>query len=506
MEQSRTKNVLRNILSSLLAGIIGTVLPFFVRTYTIKYLGSEYMGLNNLCSSILYVLSATDFGVANAFSYRLYKPLAQQDKSEVGRLLNFYKKVYLAIGGIIFVIGIIILPFFKCFISQNAPQDVNVYVVFLIYLMNTVISYTVFAYRNLILTAAQRKDYESIATSITFLILYMSQIILIRTRHYYISVCMLPFCTLLSNTLQNIIVRHKYAEYIPCGAISKKEISVLIKDIFSVAVYKFRDISRNAFDNIVISTFVGLVILSNYQNYYMVLTVPIWLLTMFYISILPSVGNFAALNSREEMYEIYNKNAFIMLFLSSWFAICYCFLIQDFIVIWLGAEFRLSWTAAVLFAIYIYLYGEVMVIKIMRESIGLWNSGRLWAVVEMIVNLILNVVLIIFLGVEGIILATIISILFISIPVENYIIFNQYFIGKGNDKIKSLLVNVIWTVGTALVVGVFCYFAPNIRYVSFAYKTLVCALFPPLSCFLCFYRTEEMKFVKGILVKLVGRK
>lgn len=493
-------------MSSLFIGVIGTLFPFFVRTCTIKYLGSEYMGLNNLCSSMLYVLSAADLGIANAFSYRLYKPIAQNNRDEVGRLLNFYKKVYLVIGMIILVIGIIILPFFKCFISQNIPQDVNVYMVFLIYLINTFISYSVFAYKNLILTAAQRKDYESIATSIAFIILYMSQIFLLRMRHYYISLCMLPICTLFGNTLQSMIVRYKYPEYVPYGTISNKEISILINDIFSVAIYKFRDISRNAFDNIIISTFAGLIILSNYQNYYMILTVPVWLLTMLYLSVLPSMGNFAVSNSREEVYKIYKKNAFIMYFSAAWLSIGYYFLIQDFIVIWLGEEFRLSNIAVVLFAMYIYLYGETMVIKTMRESIGLWNSGRIWAAVEMVANLILNIVFIIFLGVEGIILATIISILFISIPTENRIIFSQYFVGKGKDKVKNMVINVIWTVCTAFIVGGLCHFSPNIQYVSFVYKLLICVLIPPLSCILCFYKTQEFKFIKDMLTRMIGRR
>ncbi|MCX4375142.1 MAG: hypothetical protein OSJ61_03125 [Lachnospiraceae bacterium] len=505
MEQPRTKNVIRNLLSAFLTGIIGTLLPFFVRTYTIKYLGSEYMGLGNLCSSILYVLSATDLGVANAFAYRLYKPIAEGNKEEVCRLLGFYKRIYLAIGLVIFCVGIAILPFFKCFISQNIPDDVNVYLVFFLYLLNTVISYSVFAYKNLIFSADQRKDYESMTTTITFGILYLGQIILIRMRLYYLSVCLLPISTFICNMLRNWIATCKYPDYVPRGNISRSEATLLKKDIFSVAIYKFRDISRNAFDNIVISTFAGLIVLSNYQNYYMVLTVPVWMLSILYMSILPSVGNFAVSNSQEEMYGIYKKNTFILSFLSAWFAICYCFLIQDFIVVWLGVEFRLSWTAAVLFSVYIYLHGEAMNIKIMRESIGLWNQGRIWAGIEMVTNILLNVILIIWMGVEGIILATILSILLISIPVENRIIFRQYFEGKGIDKVKSMLINVIWTVCTAAVVGVLCGFASHIQYISFVYKVCVCMLIPPLSCMLCFYHTEEFRFVKDILVSMIRR-
>ena len=117
----------------------------------------------------------------------------------------------------------------------------------------------------------------------------------------------MPFCTLFENLFRNWIANHKYPDYVPHGNISKNERAALRKDIFSVAVYKFRDISRNAFDNIVISTFMGLVVLSNYQNYYMVCIVPIWLLSTFYMSALPSVGNFALLNREEALYGLYKK-------------------------------------------------------------------------------------------------------------------------------------------------------------------------------------------------------
>lgn len=502
MKQKRTTNVIRNLLSAFLTGIIGTIFPFFVRTYTIRYLGSEYMGLNNLCASILHVLSAADLGIANAFAFRLYKPMAEGNKEEVCRLLGFYRKAYLAIGMVILGAGLVLLPFIKLFISQNIPDGVNVYSIFFLYLLNTVLSYTVFAYKNLLFSADQRKDYESLTTTLSFGLLYIGQIMLVCRKQYYLSVCMLPVSTLFCNLLRNWIASRKYPGYIHFGMISREGAADLKRDIFSVAVYKFRDISRNAFDNIVISTFAGLVVLSDYQNYYMVLTVPVWMLTIMYMSVLPSVGNFAVSNSQGEMYGIYKKNVFIMSFLAAWFAICYCFLIQDFIAIWLGAQFQLPWAAAILFSIYIYLHGEVMNIKIMRESIGLWNQGRIWAGIEMAANILLNVLLVNWMGIEGIILATILSILLISIPVENRIIFSRYFNGKGMDKVKSVLLHVVWAVCTAAAAGVLCRYAPRMQYVSFAYKLCVCIMVPPISCILCFRHTEEYQFVKVTLAGL----
>ena len=140
-------------------------------------------------------------------------------------------------------------------------------------------------YNNLIFLADQRRDYESNLYTINFIMLYGSQIAMIVTRHYYLSVIMFPVCTFFSSIIRNIFVKKRYPQYVPRGRISDEIRRSLWKDILSVTVYKLRDISRNSFDNIVISSFLGLVVLSNYQNYYMVVTLPNLLLSIFYNSI-----------------------------------------------------------------------------------------------------------------------------------------------------------------------------------------------------------------------------
>lgn len=102
--------------------------------------------------------------------------------------------------------------------------------------------------------------------------------------------------------------------------------------------------------------------------------------TVQYISISRNLGKESAIcaglsKSKGDYAALMDVDLFIFPFLSAWFAICFCFLIQDFIEIWLGEELKLSWTAAILFSIYIDLHGEAMNIKIMRESIGLWEQG-----------------------------------------------------------------------------------------------------------------------------------
>lgn len=482
------------------------VFPFVVRACTIKYLGSEYMGLNNLCTSILHVLSVTDLGLENAFAFQLYKPVAKGDKEEVCRLLNCYRKIYFAIGMVVLGAGLMILPFFQSFISSDIPEGINVYLIFFLYLLNTVISYTFFAYKSLLFIADQRKDYESIILSIYFCILYSVQILLLRAHQYYLSVFVMPVCTLIAKIVRNQIAVRKYPDYHPQGIVSQSQKAALKADAFSIAVYKLRDISRDAFDSVALSAVKGLIVLSNYQNYYMVMNVPLLLLNMLYANILPSMGNFVVSNDSKEVYDVYRKMAFIMTRTAGWFAICYGFLIQDFIVIWLGTEYRMSWQIVVLFSVYIYLYGETKLAQIMREGTGMWRRGRIWAAVEMMANLGLNILLLLWIGTEGVILATVISVLLISIPMENRIIFSGYFAGKGSYKLKSMAVSALWLAGTAGIAALFCGIAPRIQYVNFIYKSCVCALIPPLTCILCFHRTEEFQFLRDVARRVIGKR
>lgn len=45
------------------------------------------------------------------------------------------------IGGFIAVIGLILLPFIRNFISGDVPKDINIYILFFVYIVNTSGSY-----------------------------------------------------------------------------------------------------------------------------------------------------------------------------------------------------------------------------------------------------------------------------------------------------------------------------------------------------------------------------
>ena len=132
----KTKNAKKGIISGVVNKVITLLIPFIVRTIFIRVIGIEYAGLNSLFTSILQVLNLAELGFASAVVYSMYKPIAERDDSTICALLNFYRRVYKIVGLVVLGAGILSLPFIKYFINGNPPEDINLYVVYLVFLFN----------------------------------------------------------------------------------------------------------------------------------------------------------------------------------------------------------------------------------------------------------------------------------------------------------------------------------------------------------------------------------
>ena len=149
MKIEREKNSLRNTATGIVNRCVNLLIPFVVRTIIIHKLGSEFLGLNSLFTSIIQVLNLTELGIGNALVFSMYKPIAEDNTEEISVLLSLYKKIYSLIGIIVFVLGMIIMPFLPHLIDMDsmAGTNINVYILFLMYLIHTTLTYLFFAYK-----------------------------------------------------------------------------------------------------------------------------------------------------------------------------------------------------------------------------------------------------------------------------------------------------------------------------------------------------------------------
>ena len=187
MKIERTKNAKRNMIFGTALKLYQILLPFVMRTAMVYCLGVQYLGLNSLFTSILQVLNLAELGVGSAMVFSMYRPIAEEDHKTICALINLYKWYYRIIGVVVMVAGLILLPFIPHLINGEVPKDINVYVLYLLNLGATVLTYWLFAYRNSVLQGYQRSDVVSKVNIVTDTVKYALQIgaLFIFQNYYY---------------------------------------------------------------------------------------------------------------------------------------------------------------------------------------------------------------------------------------------------------------------------------------------------------------------------------
>ena len=240
MKLNRTKNAMRNSFFGIVLKIYQIIVPFIMRTIFLYTLGVQYLGLNSLFSSVLQVLNLAELGVGSAMVFSMYKPIADNDDKKVCALMNLYKKYYRIIGGVIACIGLIITPFVKYFISGEVPSDINIYLIYLLNLGATVLTYWLFAYKNSLLLAFQRNDVIHKITIVNDTVKYIFQIgALLFLRNYYAYLIIILGAQIVNNIITAIVVDKMYPQYVAGGTLPEndiKDIKQRIKDLFTAKV------------------------------------------------------------------------------------------------------------------------------------------------------------------------------------------------------------------------------------------------------------------------------
>ena len=507
LKSDRIKNTRRNAIWGIVNKFITILLPFITRTVLIYVLGVEYVGINGLFSSILQVLSLAELGFSSAIVYSMYKPLAENDNDVICALLQFYKKIYRCIGSIVLIIGVALIPFLKYLISGSCPSDVNIYVVYIIYLLNTSCSYFLFAYKKSLLSAVQRQDIISKVAMINKIISSFIQIVgLLLLKQYYIFIVVLPLMSLLDNLLCEFLAKKYYPQFECHGKLDKKYKEDIIEKTKGLLIHKICGVTRNSCDNIFISMFLGLTPVGIYSNYYYVMSSVRGILDVFTVSMSASVGNSVAIESVEKNYKNLNLFTFIYEWLCGWCTVCMLCLFQPFMRIWVGEKAMFSFDVVIAICIYFYVWTIGDIKSQYADAAGLWWKDRIRASVEAIANIALNYVLVKNFGVFGIVIATAISILFIGFPWSTKIVFDNYF--KGKSFLRYMRDEVFYAVVTIIVCFVtyeICNFVNVSGILGLIIYAVICVIIPNVLYLLAYFKSryfkDAVRFVKKIVVK-----
>lgn len=503
--QNRSHNSIKNSLFGLLNRLIFMLFPFVIRTVIIYKLGNEYVGLNSLFTSILNILNLTELGFGSAMVFYLYKPINDNNYEMISSILNLYKKIYTIIGSVILVLGLIIMPFLKFLIHGSYPADINIYILYLIYLSNTVISYFFFAYRQSLLKAYQRADVVSNISSIVHVVLYVLQIVvLLCFTNYYVYLVLLPLSTLVHNILIYFRSRKMYKDIQVKGKLSRE----LTKSIFSrtgaLFGHKLGAVLITSMDNIIISTFLGLSTLAIFNNYYYIITSINGIIDILASSILFSIGNYLLNKNKDEVYDLFKKLTYINILIVGFCTTCLICLYQDFMLLWVGEENIIrEFYVIVLFGVYFFSWKSRIVALNFKDAAGMWKNDRLKPYVGVVFNLLLDIVLIQVIGMEGVLISTIFVMLCIYFPWETYVLFKDLFKRSPLKYIFQYFCYIIITILCTAIVYWITTFIPVYNIQTFICEVLVVIACTSIIWILCTFRTSGYRFMMDKIKKFI---
>ena len=415
MRIERIKNTSRNMVYGTALQILKLIVPFFMRTVILYLLGVEYLGLNSLFTSVLSVLNLAELGVGSAMVYSMYKPIVDDDVDKICALMSLYKKYYRLIGIVICVMGLFLLPFIPELISGEVPEDINVYVLYLLNLSATVFSYWLFAYKSSILQAHQRNDIISKATLVTESVKYLFQFfVLLFFKNYYLYVMVILLTQIFNNILTAILAEKIYPEYCARGKLPRKEqknINCRIRDLFTA---KVGTVVVYSSDTIVISAFLGLTVLAVYQNYYYLFTAVTSMITIIFTSVRAGLGNSIIVDNKEKLFRDFQKLLLIIVWLAGFCSTCFLCLYQPFMELWVGADLLLDFGVVICLVVYFFVHCLNIFLNSYKDASGMWHEDRFRPLVEAVSNLVLNIVLVQYIGLYGIVLSTVLSMLLVA--------------------------------------------------------------------------------------------
>ena len=418
-------------------------------------------------------------------------------------ILAFYRRVYRIIGLVILLCGLIVCPFLGIMIRDAGGISENIYILYLMYLVNRVLSFMLFAHKEALLNAAQRLDIVHIAVFAVRSLLQLTAIVVFRSIYLY-ALMLIPGTVLYYVSL-DILSKRKFAQYYPEGKIDEATGRNVMKQVAGVTISNVLGVSRDSLSTILITSFFGLYIAGKYANYCAVYEVVIGFFLVTTRAVQASIGNSIVSETAEKNYENLTKMEFLHNIVITACTVYMLTLYQPFMKMWMGEALMFPDPFMMLFLLYFHIRAMGEVRNAYFSALGYWWKAKWIFVAEAVAVILLMICLGKLFGAGGIIIAPSISVLTVNYFGITNLIFREYFKTGPGEYYCNRIVYTVITVLVSAVSWMVCDLVPYEGVAGIAVRlvscTLVVAILIPSLMYLLKreYMKESVAFVRQII-------
>ena len=406
------------------------------------------MGLSGTLGSLLGFLNIAELGIGAAIGYVLYKPIAESDELKIKEIVSVLGYLYRCIGHIILFLGFLLslaLPF----IFKNEPFTSGViFIGFYAYLFSSLIGYYN-NYKQVLLSADQReyevKGYYQIIISIMTLV---QMVFALYTGNFYIFFLL----QLLGGIIYSFVLNYRINRVYPWlkteikrGKTLLKQYPEITKYIKQIFVHKVGGFIQFELSPFLIYSFVSLPMVAIYANYTLLTDKLSKLIQGVLDSTSAGVGNLISEGDSEKIWRVYQQLFSLRMFIAGLCSSSFYYLSDGFICLWLGNDYLLPNTTILLLTISFFLLIVRGTTDQFLNGYGLFYD--VWApIAEAIIFLVSSVLFGKLMGLNGILLGPILSMLFIIHFWKPYFLFRKGL----NRSIGHYIKQFLFCIGSSL--------------------------------------------------------
>lgn len=422
------KRSILNVAVAVFFRIPTMVAAIFVTQSLIRIFGNAVNGLNSLYISILDMLAVAELGVGTAITFCMYRPIVEGNEAKVATLYHLFRRMYLAVGGVILACGLALTPFIHLFAKDYAQVDVNLYTSFLLMLFSVVPTY-LFGAKTALINAYKNNYVTTAIRSGGLLLQYVLQIVVLYMTHSFFAYLI---CRIIAVGVQwcitNCFSKRNHARILTRKAKidgdTRLEVTKQIKAMF---VHKIGLLLVNTVDSIVISVFIGVAALGIYSNYTVIQVAMDGVIRLLFSSLISVVGHMYVEKSKELSKKYCDALHMANFMVGVVFYLGYYAVIDDLIAILFGETL----IAQGMIPMVITINGFVSFMRcntlMFRDATGTFYYDRWKPLLEGMMNLILSVLLVQSIGIVGVIAATVFTNIVICHVIEPYVLYKKAF-------------------------------------------------------------------------------
>lgn len=417
------KRALTNIVVGIIFKFIILILAMLTKIYVVKYLGNEANGLFSLYTSILGFITLANLGVGVAITFSMYKPIVENDTDAISALYYLYRKFYIIVMFVILAIGLILTPFVPS-LAKGSSEHTLIYQTYITFLISVAITY-LFGHKITLINAYKDNYITTTITSLALIFEGIVQIIvLIITKNFLYFLLVRVLAYIIEGIVVEIVFRRKYKKRLNNNKTLNDDLKKEV--IRNSGAKMYSEIGSkliSSFDGMIISFFVGVIALGKYSNYTIVIAGMVSLLNLLFTEITSILGHLRVKQSKETYYNHFKKTYAINFVVGVIFFLGYVSISHNIIEIMFSKNHITTNFIMLVIAFDYYLNFMRRTPSLFKRASGIIYEDRHRPLIEGIVNIILSIILVQFLGVGGVLVGTIITRLIISYTYEPHILF-----------------------------------------------------------------------------------